>query len=136
MFTKFKLKEYDFKLLISVLLLIGIGTVMINSADSSYTYKQLIGVAMAVVGILVVSVIDYHFICKFYLLIYAFNVLIMISVLLFGVNVGGAKRWIMVGGANGIQFQPSELSKFAIAVYMADRCVRYPSRLNDCPPFH
>ncbi len=119
MFTKFKLRDYDFKLFVSVLVIMIFGTVMINSADSSYTYKQRVGLAMGITAMLVVSVIDYHFICKFYVMIYAFNVLIMISVLIFGVNVGGAKRWIMVGGSGGIQFQPSEFSKICMIIFLS-----------------
>ncbi len=118
-FTKFKASEYNFKFLANVLLIISFGTVMINSADSSYTFKQLLGFGLAIFLMIFVSLIDYHFVCKLYIPIYVFNVLIMISVLIFGRSVGGAKRWILIGGNNGIQFQPSEFSKICMIIFIA-----------------
>ena len=43
MFTRFSLRDYNFKLLITVIIAMICGVVMINSADSSFTPKQTIG---------------------------------------------------------------------------------------------
>ncbi len=117
MFTKFSLKDYNFKLLISVIITIILGIVCINSADSSYTLRQIIGAVMAIFVMIVVSVINYDFICKFSVPIFIVNAILLLSVLIFGVEVNNATRWILIGGANGVQFQPSEFSKIMMIVF-------------------
>ncbi len=128
MFIRIKAKNYDFRFLITVIVLLGIGTVMIHSAESSYTVKQIFGVIMALFVILFVSFVDYKFICKFYMAIYGINVVLMVMVLLFGREVGGATRWMLVGGDNGIQFQPSEFSKIFMIIFCATMLSRYKER--------
>ena len=55
MFKKYKLRDFNFILALSVIVLMVLGVFLINSADSSFTIKQAVGVAMAVVIIIVVS---------------------------------------------------------------------------------
>jgi cell division protein FtsW len=45
----------------------------------------------------------------------------------FGVDVNGARRWFAAGP---IQFQPSELAKLALVVYVAGYLARNPKRIN------
>ena len=119
MFTKFSLKDYNFKLFFSVVLTIVVGIVCINSADSSYTVRQIIGAIVGIIAMAIISAIDYEFICKFYMAIYAVNAILLVSVLLFGVEVNSATRWINIGGDGGVQFQPSEFSKIMMIVCYA-----------------
>ena len=60
MFTKFNPKKYNYFLLIITIVTIIIGSIMINSADSSYTYKQILGAIAGVFILLVVSIINYQ----------------------------------------------------------------------------
>ena len=117
MFKKFSLKDYNFKLLILVIIAVIFGTVLINSADSSFTMRQIIGGTFAIFVMVFVSFINYDFICKFYTMVYAGVLAILALVLLFGVEVNSAKRWINVGGENGVQFQPSEFAKLGMIVF-------------------
>ena len=66
MFTKFSLKDYNFKLLFLVVAAVTIGIVFVNSANSSLTTKHIIGAVAGLIAMLFISVIDYRFICKFY----------------------------------------------------------------------
>ncbi|MBQ8167062.1 MAG: rod shape-determining protein RodA [Lachnospiraceae bacterium] len=116
MFTKFSLRDYNFKLFFTVVITIVIGIVCINSADSSFTVRQVIGAVMAVGIMAFVSAVDYEFICKLYMAIYGLNAALLLSVLLFGVEVNSATRWINIGGEGGVQFQPSEFSKIMMIV--------------------
>ena len=116
MFTKFSLRDYNFKLFFTVIITIIIGIVCINSADNSFTIRQIIGAVMAIVIMAFVSAIDYEFICKFYMAIYTLNAVLLLSVLLFGVEVNSATRWINIGGDGGVQFQPSEFSKIMMII--------------------
>lgn len=128
MFTKFSLRDYNFKLLILVIAIMITGVVMVNSADNSYTFKQAVGVVLGVIVMLLVSFIDYHFICKFRHIIYIINIVLLIAVLLFGVNVNNATRWINIGGDNGIQIQPSELSKMLMIIFVASLLSKYKDK--------
>lgn len=125
MFTKFNLKDYNFKLLVLVMTAITIGIVVINSADSSFTVRQIVGAVMGLFVMLFVSVLNYDFICKFANVFYIINIVILLMVLLFGVTVNYAKRWIVIGGANGIQFQPSEFSKIFMIIFAATFLGKY-----------
>ncbi len=48
--------------------------------------------------------------------IYGISILLLLSVLLVGESVNGARRWINIAG---IQFQPSEIAKFAMILLLA-----------------
>ena len=117
LFEGYRLRNYNFKLLFFVICAIVFGTIMINSADHSYLKKQLFGVAICIIGLIALSLISYKFISKFYIILYCFNLLMLGSVLLFGVNVNGATRWI--GSDNFIKFQPSEFSKIIMIICAA-----------------
>ena len=48
--------------------------------------------------------------------LYAVSILLLLSVLVFGQSVNGARRWINIAG---LQFQPSEIAKFTLIVLFA-----------------
>lgn len=128
MFTKFNLRDYNFKLLILVIAAVVTGIVIINSAESSFTGRQLMGAVLGLIIMLVLSVIDYNFICKFYYVFFIVNIVVLLLVLLFGVNVNNATRWINIGGANGVQFQPSEFSKILMILFMSVFLSKYKEK--------
>ena len=96
MFTRFSLRDYNFKLLITVIIAMICGVVMINSADSSFTPKQTIGIGLGVIIMIFVSLLNYDFVCRFYRVFFIINAVILLSVIFFGVEVNYAKRWIMI----------------------------------------
>lgn len=119
MFKKFSLKDYNFKLLALVVIAVAFGIVLINSADSSFTMRQIIGAIFAICAMIFLSFVNYDFICKFYTMVYFAMLFILAAVLLFGVEVNSAKRWINVGGEGGVQFQPSEFAKQCMIIFIA-----------------
>ena len=116
MLKRYRLKDYNFILLIMVLGLMIFGVICINRADSDFTMKQAIGVAGAFVIIIVFSLLDYHMFFELKWLIYVFILIILMAVLFFGVNVNNATRWFTIAG---FTFQPSELAKVLMIVFMA-----------------
>ena len=58
MLKGYRLRDYNFKLVVLVLLATIMGTIVINSADSSYTTKQIIGLVGCIFVMIVVSLID------------------------------------------------------------------------------
>lgn len=119
----FKLKQYDFKrynvtLLIIVLILGLIGAYLIKQVQvpGEVLYiRHLIGIAGGLLIAVCLSLIDYHFICSFYIVLYIINMVLLVLVKLIGVEVNYSKRWLNVG----VQFQPSELSKIILILFIA-----------------
>ncbi len=104
-----------------VMTLLVIGLIMLFSASYSYAYtyygnsfhfivKQLIFAIGGVFVMLIVSRIDYHHYKKFAIPVYIIALVLLGAVYAFE-PVANVHRWITVGP---IQFQPSEIGKFAI----------------------
>jgi len=115
-FTRYKLKNYDFALVFFVLFLSVIGVVAISSSDNSLVTKQIMGIALGCVVMIVVSLIDYSRILQFYLAFYILAIVLLLGVLVFGSNSHGAQRWLEIAG---ITFQPSEFSKILLILFFA-----------------
>ncbi|HEX7587363.1 MAG TPA: FtsW/RodA/SpoVE family cell cycle protein, partial [Anaerolineae bacterium] len=79
----------------------------------SFAVKQLEFAALGLVGLLVLSRIDYHLWGRLAIPLMAGTVLVLI-VLLFLPESNGARRWLFNGS-----FQPAEVAKFTVIIYMA-----------------
>lgn len=128
MIKQYQLRNYNFKLVALLILIIGFGVVMINSANSSYTKKQILGVVLCFCIMTFVSLVDYNVVCKFWWAIYGFNIVMLIGVKLFGINVKGATRWFALPGIG--TFQPSELTKIILIVCVAVYLEQHQEDLN------
>jgi cell division protein FtsW len=126
---KQKLLGYDYSLLIPTLILLGLGLVIIYSASSvlaadrlgdshHYLKRQglfcLLGLCLLIVG----KNIPYTLYRKltYPLLFFSLALLVLLAVPGVGVKIGGATRWLRFGP---ISFQPSELAKLSLAMYLA-----------------
>ena len=70
MLRQYKLKDYKFRLVLWVLILSVIGIMVIGSANSSYQMKQMIGMGVGIVFMIMVSLMDYLWISNFYWIYY------------------------------------------------------------------
>ena len=100
----YKLRDYKFSLVLLVFALSVIGVMVVGSAKASVQNKQIFGVCVGFILMMIVSLIDYIWILNFYWIIYAVAILSLLSVLVFGHTANGAKRWIDLGFTT---FQPS-----------------------------
>jgi rod shape determining protein RodA len=120
--------SFDFFLALAVCGLAVFGIVMvgsatnINSPDAStrlYT-MQKIWFAMGFVLMIAATLIDYHFISKFYILLYVVNLLLLVAVLFVGQETNGTNRWIRFGGEEAsVGIQPSEFAKVFMILFLA-----------------
>ena len=89
MLRQYKLKDYKFRLVLWVLILSVIGIMVIGSADKSYQLKQIIGMGVGIVFMVIVSLMDYSWISNFYWIYYICGLLLLIAVRFFGAKVNG-----------------------------------------------
>ena len=115
-FLNYNLKKYNWRLLLLVIAATVLGLFVIESAADGYARKQLLGMIVGLAGLIIISFIDYNFILKFQWPIYFAAVAILGAVLLFGVNVNGAKRWFSLGSFGTVQ--PSEFAKIMMIIVL------------------
>lgn len=128
-FTKqYHLKDYKFTLVFLVLALSILGVLVVGSARDIYQSKQIIGVIIGLVAMLMVSLMDYKWVLNFYWLIYGVAVVSLALVLVIGQEVNGATRWINLGFTT---FQPSELAKILLILFFAKFLMQHEEDLND-----
>ncbi len=125
---KIRGSQPDFWLLLSIIILLGLGTMMVFSASTASSYsmsdqstsydiliKQFIFAILGIGLMFFMSFVDYKLIGKFTLLIYAGSIGLLGLVPLIGVIHNGARRWLNFG----IEFQPSEIFKIAVVLFLA-----------------
>lgn len=93
-----------------------------SAAEKPYAevVRQLAGVALGTVACIITSRIPYRFWRQGWVVATGLAVSAILLVLVIipgvGVYINGSRRWLSLGG---VSFQPSELAKFAIVLYMA-----------------
>ena len=128
-FTKpYRLKDYKFGLVISVIALSIIGIFVVGSAKEVYQSRQMVGVITGIIMMIIVSLIDYVWLLNFYWIFYGIAILTLGAVLVIGTNVNGATRWIDLGFTT---FQPSELAKILLILFFAKFLMEHEEDIND-----
>lgn len=113
---RYHIRDYKFTLVILVTVLAGIGVLAVGSAQPSLQNRQFLGVVLGVIAMVILSLIDYQWLMNLYWLLYTVNIGLLVSVLLFGNKVNGARRWLDLGFTT---FQPSDLTKIIIIIFFA-----------------
>ena len=127
MFKRYKLKNFDFLLVLLVIALNVIGILAIGSAKESVQGKQILGMFLGVGIMLLIAFIDYSIVLKFHWLCYLLMVFTLALVILFGETVNGATRWLDLGF---FQFQPSDTTKILLILFYAQFIMKYKEKLN------
>ncbi len=119
----------DMPFLVLVLLLLTVGLTMLYFASSAqsqydtnyesstrYLQKQAVCALIGLACMWIFSHIPAAVWYRLSWIVYGGSILLLLLVLVIGESVNGAKRWIHIAG---IQFQPSELAKFAMILLLA-----------------
>lgn len=118
MFKQYQLKNYNFRLIVLVLALSIMGILVIGSAKESSQIKQIIGLGLSLVVMVVASLVDYTWLLKLQWLMYAGSIAILAAVIFFGKDVNGSRRWFEIPHI-GLTFQPAELVKILMILFFA-----------------
>lgn len=90
---------------------------VLNSDKFLYLKKQVIGLVLGVISMVLVNLFSYKYLNKIkYVLIIISAVLLVLVFTPLGVENYGAKRWINLGA---VTVQPSEIAKFSFAIFTA-----------------
>lgn len=124
-------RTINFRLIFYVLALSIGGIFVISSAtdDTDYVKKQIAGLIIGIFVMIVMMLIRYDFIARYYWLIYLLTV-VMLAVVLspLGSAHKGAQRWIDIG--DFVQIQPSELAKILLIIFFASFIAKNLPMLN------
>ena len=132
---------FDYPSLFLVLFLAMFGLMMIYSSSSYvanntfkdgayYLKRQFFFSLMGIVGMLALSRYRYQRFKKFMIAIMALQFILLILVMIIGSAANGSTRWIYLGP---VGFQPSEIAKLSLIIYMASRCSEHPELMKNLP---
>ncbi len=115
-------RDFDWTLLAFVLIICAFGVTEIYSATFSTKFagahvRQVYWILGGIVGMFLVSFIDYQMLLDHVHWMWIASVLSLITVLVLGRKIMGARRWIQLPG--GQHFQPSEWIKLVLILAMA-----------------
>jgi cell division protein FtsW len=129
-------------LLTATMCLLAFGAVMVYSASSATTLLQGGGyggsyliklIVYGAIGLILMRVLARDGVAKVHsitapLLIASFVLVLAVHIPHVGVSVNGARRWI---GPGSFQFEPSELMKLALVLYVATLLAKRPQQVHD-----
>ena len=131
-------KKMDYTLFIVTMILVAFGLLMVFS--SSYYYAIELGKdkmfffnselkwsILGIVAMLVASVFNYKYFKKLAIPAYLLNIVLLVWVLLKGVTLNNAQRWIAIGTQT---FQPVEFTKIATVFFMAYLLEKRYNKIN------
>lgn len=122
-----RVRYFDYSLLFLVIFLVCFGLVVMYSTSSYngevkfgdaafYVKRQMRGTLLGLALMIIVARIDYHAWKYFWLLAYVVAMGLCILVMFSGEEANGSRRWLQIGP---LSFQPSELAKLAIILFLA-----------------
>lgn len=137
---KFKnVRFFDYSLLFIIIFLVGFGLVILYSTSSYnaqnkfgdsfyYVKKQVFATSLGLLGMYIAAKIDYHFWYKMAWVAYLGALGLCGIVLVIGSNYNGSQRTIDLGF---ISFQPSEIAKVAMIVFLACIISKIPRKMGE-----
>lgn len=103
-------------MVLSLLNMKMIGNVL--SMYKNYFFKQLVWFILGFGVLIIIVLMKPKIIFRYSKYFYVINVVLLILVLFFGKTINGSKAWFNFGL---FSFQPSELMKFTLALYLSER---------------
>ena len=121
-------------LIFCVAALLALGMVVLYSSSMTqvgahYLIMQLVWCGLGFVGLVAATAIDYRLLKKYSVPLLAFAALLLLLVVVphIGRKINGARRWF---DFHGVRFQPSELAKLALIIFLAGYGERFQRQMG------
>lgn len=131
-------KYIDYTLLLMIICILGFGLVMLYSTSAYnatlkfgssiyYLKRQAMSAGFGFVLLYICVKLDYHFFAKFAGVAYLLATVLCLAVNFVGTSSHGSSRWLNIAG---FSFQPSELAKVAVILYLATVISKRPMAMR------
>lgn len=138
-----KREESDFTIIACVVLLSFIGLIMVTSSSYYYAYttlddsmflfrQQCKWIGVGALALIFAMKVPLRLVRKYAKLIYFASVFFSFIVIFVGTSANGSTRWLGVGS---LSFQPAELAKIGVALYMAVLVEEHQNDITDAKVF-
>tara|TARA_B100001109_G_C18801601_1_gene445135 strand:+ start:8 stop:1138 length:1131 start_codon:yes stop_codon:yes gene_type:complete len=101
--------------------------IVFSTAGWSYLFKHAIKLLIGLVLTYIIHKIKFKYFSKLGQLAYFMSIFLLSLVFIIGVTINGASRWLSIAG---LQFQPSDIAKLAIILFLARQLSRKRNSLN------
>ncbi len=111
-----QIMAFSLLITIGILFIYGTGQQVGSAHSMSFWVKQVQWLFVGICCWLFFSLIDYKWLRRFSWVIYAGTLVLLVAVLVFGLKIYGARRWLSVGP---LRLQPSEFAKLGVMVMLS-----------------
>jgi cell division protein FtsW len=135
------IRRLDPILLLSTLVLVGFGIVMVYSASFAvadqrmgdpyhFLKKQAVAAVLGIILLILAARMNYHLWQALSLPLLLASVVLLGALILPGMRheIGGSSRWLKIAS---FSFQPAELAKLALVIYLARSLTKKEGRMKD-----
>lgn len=98
-----------------------------STAGSEFLFKHTVKLILGLFAMYVTHKIKFKYFSKLGQLTYFLSLVLLILVFIIGVSINGASRWLTIAG---LQFQPSDIAKLAILLYLARQLSKQRNHLH------
>ena len=99
-----------------------------STAGWAFLFSHLIKILLGLFFLYQVHRIKFKYFAKIGVLGLVISILLLILVFVIGISVNGASRWLSIVG---FQFQPSDIAKVAILLFMARQLSKYRNEIKE-----
>jgi len=118
------------KVIWAIVLALSIFSVLVvySTAGWKFLFSHLIKLSIGLFFLYQVHKIKFKYFAKIGVLGFVISIVLLILVFIMGVTVNGASRWLSIAG---FQFQPSDIAKLFILLFMARQLSKYRNEIKD-----
>ena len=118
------------KVIWAIVLALSIFSVLVvySTAGWKFLFSHLIKLSIGLFFLYQVHKIKFKYFAKIGVLGFVVSIILLILVFIMGVTVNGASRWLSIAG---FQFQPSDIAKLSILLFMARQLSKYRNEIKD-----
>ncbi len=132
-------RRYDIRLLFATLSLVALGVIMVTSASETvvddgfrspliFMQKQVVRVSLGILALLIFMRVKYTLLRRWSAVIAGFSIILLLLVLIYGIKVRGARRWLSIFN---FTLQPVEMAKLSLVIFLAAKLAGWKGRVKD-----